>query len=177
GKVAVRLNTADLSSAVQRLESAWNRAAPDVPFDLRFVNQDLDRQYRQEERLARIVSIGSVLAVLIAALGLLGLAALAVTSRTREIGVRKVLGASAAQIVTLFGREFSWLVALACVLALPVAWFAADAWLATFAYRMDLGAVPFLLAAGIALFVTWLTVGIQAVQAAVSNPVDSLRTE
>lgn len=177
GKVAVRLNTTNLPAAVDRLEAAWSRAAPEVPFDLRFVNQDLDRQYRQEERLASIVSIGSGLAVLIAALGLLGLAALAVARRTREIGVRKVLGASAMQIVALFGREFSGLVAVAFIVAVPVAWFAADAWLATFAFRMDLGPGPFLLAGGIALVVTWLTVGFQAMQAAVSNPVDSLRTE
>ena len=176
-RYSFNITTENLSATVDQLQQAWEKVAPGTPFNYTFVDQALDQQYRQEQRLSRIVTTGSVLAVIIACLGLFGLASLMVVRRTKEIGVRKVLGASTRNILLLVNKEFTKLVVIAFVIAMPIAWYVMSEWLQGFAYRIDLGVGIFLLAAGLALLVAWLTVSYQSLKATMVNPVESLKNE
>lgn len=175
--LSVRLSASDGPQKVALLEQIWKRVVPNEPFRFTFLDDDLQRQYEAEQRLGRIVIIASVLSILIACLGLFGLATLAVARRTKEIGVRKVLGASVLSIMNLLASDFLKLVLVAIVIASPLAWWAMSQWLQGFAYKVDIHWWVFagagLLAVGIAL----LTVSLQSIKAALMNPVKSLRTE
>ncbi|MEO1075937.1 MAG: ABC transporter permease [Bacteroidota bacterium] len=175
--VLVRLGPGPLPEAMATIERVWTAAMPDRPFEFVFVDDALDQQYRAEERLGRIVGIGSGLAVLIACLGLFGLAALIATQRRKEVGVRKVLGASVAQIVVLLARDLAALVGIAFVLAAPLAYLLAGQWLQDFATRIDLGPGMFVLAGGLTFGVALLTVSVHALRAATLDPVKALRYE
>ncbi|GAA4461755.1 ABC transporter permease [Nibrella saemangeumensis] len=175
--IAIRLSAGNLSRKVALLEQTWKRIAPNEPFSFSFVDTDLQRQYQAEQRLSRIVTIASGLSILIACLGLFGLATLAVARRTKEIGVRKVLGASVPDIVGLLSKDFLKLVLVAIVIASPVAWWAMNQWLQDFAYRIDVQWWVFILAGITALLIAFLTVSYQSVKAALMDPVKSLRTE
>jgi putative ABC transport system permease protein len=148
-----------------------------VPFDYSFLDEDLNQQYAAEQRWTRIVRYASFFAILIASLGLFGLASLTVTSRTKEIGIRRVLGAGTVQIATQLSSGFVRLVLLGVVLAVPVTWMGANRWLESFAYRVDINVFVFVIAALLALGVAVVTVGLQTVRAAHMNPVDSIRVE
>lgn len=176
-RYSLKVSTDNLSETMAGIQDIWGKVAPGVPFDYTFVDQALDTRYREEQRLSRIVTTGAVLAVIIACLGLFGLASLMVVRRTKEIGVRKVLGATASSIVLLVNKEFTRLVAIAFLIAAPVAWYIMSQWLQDFAYRIDLGLGLFLLAGLAALVIAWLTVSYQSVKATLVNPVDSLRSE
>jgi putative ABC transport system permease protein len=173
----VRVEPGDPDATLDALRATWTQFYPDWPFDYHFADQAFDAQYRAEERLGQIFGLFAGLAILIACLGLFGLAAFTAQQRTKEIGVRKVLGASVTQIVALLSKEFVALVSLAFVIAAPVAYLAMDRWLSDFAYRTDLSATLFLLAGGIALTIAVLTVSYHAVRAALADPVQSLRYE
>ncbi len=175
--IFVRLASGDFASSLELLRNAWREAAPGKPFDYYFLDEDFDRQYRAEERWAQIVSYATLFAIVIACVGLFGLSALAVTKRTKEIGIRKVLGASVAGIVSLLAGDFLKLVALANLIAWPVAWYAMNRWLQNFAYRIDIGWWMFALTGGLALLIAFLTVSTQAIKAALANPVEALRYE
>jgi putative ABC transport system permease protein len=175
--IFVRLTPGDFAGALELLRNAWREAAPGKPFDYYFLDEDFDRQYRAEERWAQIVSYATLFAVIIACVGLFGLSALAVTKRTKEIGIRKVLGASVAGIVSLLAGDFLKLVAFANIIAWPIAWYAMKQWLQNFAYRIDIGWWMFALAGGLALLIAFFTVSAQAIKAALANPVESLRYE
>jgi putative ABC transport system permease protein len=162
---------------VALLEQTWKRVAPNEPFRFTFLDADLQRQYEAEQRLGRIVTIASVLSILIACLGLFGLATLAVARRTKEIGVRKVLGASVLSIVNLLAQDFLKLVGVAILIASPLAWWAMRQWLQSFAYKIDVHWWVFALAGLLAVGVAFLTVSFQSVKAALTNPVKSLKTE
>ena len=172
-----RLDPDDIPGGMKVLEETWTRVAGDRAFNHKFLDEAFDAMYREEERWRRIVGYASGLATLIACMGLFGLVALAVGRRTKEIGVRKVLGASVGSVVTLLSREFTWLVLLANLIACPAAYYAADRWLQDFAYRAELGAELFALGGVLALSVAWATLSYQAVKAALTNPVDALRHE
>jgi putative ABC transport system permease protein len=159
------------------LRTAWEKMAPEVPFTYTFLDDDLDRQYQSEQRWGRIMGYASFFAILVACLGLFGLAALTVAGRTKEIGIRKVLGASITSVTTLISKDFSWLVFIGIVLAVPAAYFTMSQWLQDFAYRIDIGWWVFVFAGGIALLIALLTVSTQAIKAALANPVESLRYE
>jgi putative ABC transport system permease protein len=159
------------------LEQTWKSVAPNQPFRFTFLDEDLQRQYESEQRLGRIVTIASVFSILIACLGLFGLATLAVARRTKEIGVRKVLGASVPSIVNLLAKDFLKLVLVAIVIASPLAWWAMQRWLQAFAYKIDIHWWVFALAGLLAVSVAFLTVSFQSVKAALMNPVKSLRSE
>ncbi len=176
-RYSFNLSTSNLSQTVNQLRETWTQVAPGVPFDYTFVDQSLDEQYREERRLSRIVTTGSVLAIIIACLGLFGLASLMVIRRTKEIGVRKVLGASSGNIVFRVNKEFTKLVAIAFVIATPIAWYAMSTWLQDFAYRIELGIGIFLLAGLLTLAVAWFTVSYQSIKATLINPTESLRSE
>jgi putative ABC transport system permease protein len=148
-----------------------------MPFAYRFLDDAYDALYRAEVRTGRVVATFAGLAVLIACLGLFALAAIAAQQRTREIGIRKALGASVSGLVALLSREFLQLVGIGFVVAVPVAYWGMQRWLADFAYRIDLGVGVFTLAGVIAVGVAFLTVGVQAYRAATADPVEALRAE
>lgn len=173
----LRLETAELPATLDRLRQTWAGLFPGHPFTYTFVDEAFDQQYQAETRLTRIIGAFAGLAILIACLGLFGLAAFTTAQRRKEIGVRKVLGASVPHIVALLSRRFATLVAVAFLLAVPVAYVALNAFLDDFAYRVSLGPGVFLLAGALALLIALLTVSGLAVRAATADPVRSLRTE
>lgn len=173
----MRIGTENVQQTIAQIGSVWAEVAPNTPFDYAFVDDDLQSQYRSEQRWLGIVNWASTIAVLLACLGLFGLATLAATRRTKEIGVRKVLGASYRQIVTLVTREFVFLIVIANLLAIPAAWLVTNKWLQNFAYRIDVSWWIFALAGALALAIAVCTIGVQAVRAALANPVEALRYE
>jgi putative ABC transport system permease protein len=175
--VAVRLAPGDFQSTLRRLETVWQQFEPQRPFEPFFLDDNLNQLYKKEERLSLILSSFSMLAIVIACLGLFGLAAFATEQRTKEIGIRKVLGASVTNLVTLLSKDFAKLVLIANVIAWPVAWFAMSKWLEDFPYRIAMGPKFLIFASLAALAVAILTVSYQALRAALANPVDSLRYE
>ncbi|MEM6783536.1 MAG: ABC transporter permease [Bacteroidota bacterium] len=173
----IRVQTDEIPAALAGLETAWGRLAPDRPLDYVFLDDDFDQQYRAERRIAAVVQLFTGLALAIACLGLLGLVSFTTQQRTQEIGVRKVLGASVSSVVLLLTKDFTRLIAVAVFVAAPLAWFAMDRWLDSFAYRIDIHLAVFLVAGGLALSVAWASVSILTVRAARANPVESLRAE
>ena len=173
----VRLQTEDLPGTLAHLEATWKNFIPDRPFEYYFLDDSFDRLYRAEQRAATLFSVFTGLSLIIACLGLLGLAAFTAEQRTKEIGVRKVLGASLADIVVLLSKGFATLVVIAFVVAVPLAYLAVDRWLQNFAYRVDLSWDIFLLAGLTALGIALATVSYQAIKAALTDPVESLRYE
>ncbi|MEJ8820212.1 ABC transporter permease [Lacibacter sp. H407] len=174
---AFRVETKDMKNLLAQVETTFKKMAPGMPFTYNFLDESFDRMYRDEQRIGKVAFSFSFLAILIACLGLFGLATYMAEQRTKEIGVRKVLGASVSSIVQMLSKDFVKLVLLACVFAIPLAWWAMSQWLQNFAYRVNIGWWVFAAAAGIALIITILTVSSQAVKAALTNPVKSLRTE
>ncbi len=175
--VMVRLGSTNVPAVLDRLKAVWEEAAPEQPFAFSFLDATLDAQYRQEQRLVRIVGVAAGLAVFIACLGLLGLAALTAERRRKEVGVRKVLGASVADVVGLLTRDFAWLVGLGFAVAVPAAWWAAERWLDGFAYQVGVGPAPLVVAGVLTLSVALATVAGQALRAATADPVRALRSE
>ncbi|NUO80604.1 ABC transporter permease [candidate division KSB1 bacterium] len=175
--ILVRVSATHIPATIKLIEEKWRTLAPNTPFDFTFVNEDLQRQYETDQRWQKIISYSTVFAVLLAGLGLFGLATLAATSRTKEIGIRKVLGASVARVVTLLSREFAILVLLANLVAWPLAYFTVGKVLQNYAYRIDMSWWVFTLAGGMALLIALLTVSLQALKAALANPVEALRYE
>ncbi len=175
GAILVRLKPGNTEQALAALEDAWSTVAPGAPYAWAFVSDDMARQYATEQQWQTIVTWSSVLALIIACMGVFGLALLTVTRRIKEIGIRKVLGASAGSIVRLVSGEFAVLVAISSVVATPLAWLAMDRWLDNFAYRMDVGVGLFVLATAAALLVAMLTVAWHAWNAARVDPARTLR--
>ena len=176
-QVSLRIGTDDIQETLAAVEAAFTRLFPGNVFRYAFADESFDEQYRQDERFATLFAFFAGLAVAIAGLGLLGLAAFAAQQRTKEIGVRKVLGASVADVVALLSRDFLKLVVAAVVVASPVAYFLMRRWLETFAYRIELGVAPFLVAGTVALVLALATVSTQALRAASADPVKALRYE
>jgi len=175
--VSLRIRPENTAATLKYIEDTWARFEPDIPFEYSFLDQEFNRLYESDRMLGRLSGIFSLLAVFIACLGLLGLITYAAESRTKEIGIRKVLGASVKDIVLLLSQEFIWLLCLAILIAWPVAWYMINRWLENFAYRIEIGWMTFLLGGVIALVIAALTVSYQAVKAATANPVDALRYE
>jgi len=174
---SVRAHMADVSSLVSELEKIWNSHYPGNPFHYFFLDDYYNEQYLAEQRFSKLFLTSSLLGIIIACLGLLGLSAYSITRRRKEVGIRKVNGANIAQVMFLLNRNFVIWVAIAFVLACPVAWFAMNKWLQNFAYRTELSWWIFALAGVLALIVALLTVSWQSRSAAAKNPIDSLRYE
>jgi putative ABC transport system permease protein len=172
----VRLKTAD-PKTLGLLESAWKKVAPELPFSYNFVDEKFDAFYKEEQRWASIIGWAGNICIFLACLGLFGLASLAAVNRTKEIGIRKVLGASVFSITHLLCRDFVMLVLVAIAIASPVAWYFMNEWLEQFAYRIDVPYLAFTVTGLLALVIATLTVGVQAVRSALSDPVESLRSE
>jgi putative ABC transport system permease protein len=173
-RLASNLTTTE---ALARIEPIFQKFNPAFPFDYQFVNDAYSRKFRQEELVGKLAGIFAVLAIFIACLGLFGLAASLAEQRTKEVGIRKVLGASVTSLWGLLSREFVWLVIIACLLASPIAAYFLNNWLSQFEYRIDLSIWVFALAGGLAILIALLTVSFQSIKAALMNPVKSLRSE
>jgi len=177
GNISFKIATSDIKPLITQIEKKWKSLAQGMPFSYRFLDEAFNSMYRAEQRVGKISMTFSILAILIACLGLFGLVTYIAEQRTKEIGVRKVLGASVPDIVTMLSKDFLKLVAIASLIAFPIAWWAMHKWLQDFAYRISIEWWIFLLAAIIAILIALITVSFQAIKAAVANPVKSLRTE
>ncbi len=177
GFVLFKIQMANVDQTVEYLETTWNRFAPGQPFDFRFMDQEFDAQYNQEQKIGEIFTVFAILAIIIASLGLFGLAAFTAEQKTKEIGIRKTLGASVPNIVNLLSKNFIKLVLIAFVIAIPISYLAMEYWLADFAYRTSLKPVTFVLSGLAATAIAWMTISFQSWKAARTNPVKSLRTE
>lgn len=175
--LSVKLAGNDLPETLQFLAATWARFETRHPFEYKFLDQTFEQYYLSEERLTQTLGVFAVLAIAIACLGLFGLAAYIAEQRTKEIGIRKVLGASLAGIVSLLSKDFVKLVLLANMLAWPIGWYAMNRWLQNFSYRIEIGWGIFALAGGLAVVIALLTVSMQAIKAALANPVEALRYE
>jgi putative ABC transport system permease protein len=175
--LSVSLNTASLQSAMATIEKKYQATIPNRPYSYYFLNEFFNRQYKTEENFGRLFLDFSLLAIFISCLGLLGLASYSTTQRTKEIGIRKVLGASVPNILNLLSIDFLKLVLISFLVAVPVAAYFMHKWLNDFAYRINLSWWVFALAMFIAMTVAFLTIAFQALKAATTNPTKSLRTE
>lgn len=177
GVMSIRLSTDDFSNTLNQVEEKWNATASDLPFNYSFLDDGFDNMYRQEARLGTIFGIFSVLAILIGCLGLFALATFMAEQRIKEIGIRKVLGASVRSLVLMLTKDFSKLIVIAFILAAPLAWWLLSQWLDDYNYRIELTWDLFLIAGLIAFVIAWATVSYQSIKAALSNPVDSLKND
>jgi putative ABC transport system permease protein len=175
--VSVRLGPGNINSYLRQLEKTWKNFAPDMPFDYSFLDGDFDALYRSEQRMGAVFGIFTFLSIFVACLGLFGLSVYTAERRTKEIGVRKVLGASVQNVVALLSKDFLRLVLISAIIAYPLAWLSMSKWLQDFAYRITIGWPVFLIAAVAALIIAFATISFQAIKAAIANPVESLRTE
>ncbi|MGV3558648.1 ABC transporter permease [Larkinella arboricola] len=175
--IIVHVNTANMEQVLGFLEQKWKSLRSDEPFEYSFLNEDFQKNYQAETRTSRIVGYFTAISILISCLGLFGLAAFAAQQRTKEIGVRKVLGASVANIVLLLSKDFLKLVIVAILIASPIAWWAMNEWLQDFAYKIAIPWWVFLVAGALALLIAFITVSFQSIKAALMNPVKSLKAE
>ena len=177
GRLLVRIRPENVPATIAFIKEQWEKVTPNHAFRFSFINEDLDKQYKKEERWNQMIQYATGFAIFIATLGAFGLAALAGARRTKEIGIRKVLGASQSQILSLLSREFVLYIALASLIAFPIAYYATNQWLQTFAYRTELGIGTFLLGSVAMFLVVLTTVTSQVLKAARANPADALRDE
>jgi putative ABC transport system permease protein len=172
-----RVQPSETNNVIKQLETKWKSFAPATPFDYSFLDEEFNALYQSDQRMGSVFGIFTLLSIFVACLGLFGLATYTAERRTKEIGIRKVLGASVQGVVQLLSKDFLKLVFISALVAFPVAWWAMNKWLEDFAYRINISWQVFV-AAGIAvLLITLVTVSIKAIKAAVANPVNSLRTE
>jgi putative ABC transport system permease protein len=176
-QVAVKIQTKNLTKTTKEIQKLWEDNYPEYAYNGYFLDDNIAQFYRQENQLALVYKIFAFIAIFISCLGLYGLVSFMAVQRTKEVGVRKVLGASVFSIVLLFSKEFMILIAISFVIAMPAAWYMMSGWLQNFAYRIPLTAGVFVLAIVSSIVIAWLTVGYKAVRAALVNPVKSLRSE
>lgn len=176
--IVLRLNPKqNPSQSISTIENIWKKYVDDVPFEYSFVDEAFGDKFKTEERIGKLSSYFAVLAIFISCLGLFGMASFVAEQRTKEIGIRKVLGASVANLLRLLSKEFVLLVTISCIIAVPVAWYYLGQWLSNYDYRVEISWLVFIAAAVLALIITLFTVGFQAIKAATANPVTSLRNE
>jgi putative ABC transport system permease protein len=174
--LVVRLR-GDIRAGLASLKSTWSQFVPHLPVQPVFLDQEYARYYQSEERLSRALTWVSALAIAVACVGILALAANAAEQRAKEVGIRKALGSTVTGVVRLLSTDFVKLVVVACMVACPIAWYGVDQWLAGYAYRVDVGWQPFVLAGTLVSCVAVMAVAAQTLRAALANPVDALRCE
>ena len=177
GRISIKVAGANAAAALAHIEKTWKNFLPETPYQYTFLDENFARLYKAEERQKTLFTTFACIAIFIACLGLFGLSAFTISQRIKEIGIRKVLGASVSTIVTLLSKDFLKLVIISAIIAFPIAWFAMSKWLQDFAYRIDMPWWVFLAAGIIAALIALLTISFQAIKAAIANPVKSLRTE
>jgi putative ABC transport system permease protein len=173
----VRIIGSDIKGTLSRLEAAWKQRIPDRPFNYHFLDDDYNKLYLAEQRTSKLFGIAAVVAIILASLGLFGLAAFTTVRRTKEIGIRRVLGANISDITMLVARSFLQLVGVAILIAVPLAWWAGNKWLQDFAFRIPVHGYIFIITAILTVLIALCTVGYHTVKTALANPVKSLRTE
>lgn len=177
GNISIKIAGANIPAALSHIEKTWRKYLPETPYQYNFLDENFERLYQSEERQKSIFTVFAFIAIFIACLGLFGLSAFAISQRIKEIGIRKVLGASVNTIVALLSKDFLKLILIAAVIAFPIAWFAMDTWLQDFAYRINIPWWIFVVAGVIAGIIAFVTISFQAIRAAIANPVKSLRSE
>lgn len=177
GIASFRFQSQDTEAVITHLEGTWNRFAPGQPFTYSFLDDRFGNMYASEVRLGKVFGIFAGFAILIACLGLFALAAFTAEQRTKEIGIRKVLGSSVGNILFLLSKEFTKLVLISFVIATPLAWFAVNSWLQDYEFRTEIGWAVFIAAGLFALVIALATISFQSLKAATSNPVNSLKSE
>jgi len=177
GALSIRMNGRDIPALLTQIKEKWSGLSPNVQMNFSFMDQDFDAIYRTEQRAGTVLVVFTTLAIIIACLGLFGLAAYAAEQRTKEIGIRKVLGASVSAITAMLSFDFIKLVAIAILIALPAGWYFMNKWLQDFAYRVHIQWWVLALAGFVAIVIAFITIGYQSVKAALSNPVNSLKVE
>jgi putative ABC transport system permease protein len=176
-QAGIKLATTDISSTLQSVKKIWEQVFPGYVFDYRFLDDKIENFYKQENQLSQLYKIFSAIAIFLSCLGLYGLAAFMAVQRIKEVGIRKVLGATTGNIVYLFSKEFIILIAIAFVIATPLAWYYMHQWLQGYAYRVSISWWPFVASGIVAVAIALMTISFQAIKAALANPVKSLRTE
>jgi ABC-type antimicrobial peptide transport system permease subunit len=177
GYLLIRVNSQNPAATMELIKNTYAVVAPGVEFKGSYVDENIERWYKNEGRLSQMFSVASLVAIILSCMGLFGIASLIIRQRVKEIGVRKVLGASVSGIAALVTKEFVWPVVIALLIATPIAWWAMGTWLQDFVYRINIKWWVFILAGGLSILIAILTVSYQAIKAAVANPVKSLRTE
>jgi ABC-type antimicrobial peptide transport system permease subunit len=175
--IAIKLHTSNLQAAQNSIEHLWNQNYPEYAYNATFFEDNINAFYRQEQQLSLLYKIFAGLAIFISCLGLYGLVSFMAVQKTKEVGIRKVLGAGVGHIVFIFSKEFTVLIVAAFVIAAPLAWYVSNNWLQNFAYRINIGIWIFIIAIVASVLIAWITVGYKAIQAAIVNPVKSLRSE
>ena len=173
----VKIKAGNEKETIDKVREKFQAFTPGMDFDYRVLNEDYQKLYASEQRVGLLAKYFAALAIIISCLGLFGLAAFTAQRRQKEIGIRKVVGASVSNIAFLLSKEFLKLVTVAIVIAFPLVWWAMNNWLSAFAYRISIKADVFVIPAVSALLITMLTIGFQAIKAAVANPVSALRSE
>ena len=176
-KVVVRLDPNNLETALPLIEEKWNEAYPGEPFDYHFVDQQLENQYAAEQNLGKLVTSAAILAILIGSMGLFALAMLTMSSRLKEMSIRKVLGASNVNVAYILSRSYLLLVFVALIISIPLSYKVMSSWLTDFAFKTIIGADTFILAGVISLLIAWLAISYHSIKMAVNNPVEGLRSE
>jgi putative ABC transport system permease protein len=176
-KVAVKLKGNGLANSIDQVRTVWNKFAPEYPLEYKFLDENFGKMYSAEDKLRTLLLLFTGIAIFVACLGLLGLAAYHASRRRKEVGIRKVLGASTENLVYILCKDFIKLVLIALVISSPIAWYFMNKWLQDFAYRINIGWTVFLIAGLISIGIALATVSIQALKTAWDNPVKSLRTE
>ncbi|MEM1406862.1 MAG: FtsX-like permease family protein, partial [Bacteroidota bacterium] len=176
-KLSIRIQSEDIPNTISFLEQRWKELVPHYPFNYRFLDASFNNLYQSDARFGRLFSVFAGLAIFIACLGLFGLTTYTTTQRTKEIGIRKVLGASVSTIVLLLSKDFSKLLVLAFIIAIPLSWYAIQGWLDGFAYRVSIGVGVYILSAVTVAFIALFTMSWQSIKVALQNPVNSLKNE
>ena len=176
-KICIRLRNGDMAEQIGSLKRKWHEIAPDTEFQYSFVDEKIQKQYEEDQRISGIIKLSSVLAVLIACAGLYGIVALFVTAKTKEIAIRKVLGASATRIVAMISKEFLSLLVISACISFPLAWLFMDKWLADFAYRVDINYYLFATGAFVVVLLAFFTIFLQTYKTATANPADKMKSE
>jgi len=177
GQLGIRLDDNDIPATMERVHEKWNELVPHLPFDYSFLDADYDRQYKADQQLGKVVGIFTGLSIFIGCLGLLGLASFAVERRTKEIGVRKVLGASVANLVILIAHEFVLLIVIALIIATPITWYLIQRWEQNFTLQAVINPLRFFMAGAFVFIVAWLSISFLSFRAATANPTKALRHE
>ena len=176
-QAGIKLATTNISSTMQSIEKTWNNTFPDFVYEYKFLDDKVESFYKQENQLAQLYKIFAVIAIFLSCLGLYGLASFMAIQRIKEVGIRKVLGATTTNIVYLFSKEFIILISIAFIIATPIAWYYMNKWLQDYVYRISLSWWIFFAGGVVAIVIALATVSFQAIKAAIANPVKSLRTE